>query len=335
MNYEARRLAEEGKSHYDARDCYAATWSYRNAIDAQGRPNAFLEHALAVAYDCDENYDKAIFHYKKSLAIENDSPTRTSLARVYYKKGLCQESLHHALRALQLPDAIYAGGAHTHVRANEITAKCYEKQGKLPEALEHIEQALGLAKRYNHPTADIDRLTTELNRLKSFNRKPAPTPDYGGIISNMYSWESDQRVFWVMYPDDCGRVQRQADGEWGNLDRCNSIQSFYPVNIKESPPDSELTSVNAAEWLDDFAAGMRDDSSYTNVRRDQILTSQGRILEIIRSDFTSSDAASVYAIYVHPDTGATFSIILAYPTTTLWLASYEVDFALRSFTVLR
>ena len=334
LTYEARRLAEEGEAYYDSGECYAATWSYRNAIDAQGRPNAFLEHALAAAYDCDENYDKAIVHYKKSLALENDSATRTSLSWAYYKRGLCQESVHHALWALQLPDEIYAGGAHSHVRANEVAAKCYEKQGNLPDALEHIKQALDTAKRYNHPVADIDELTAELNRLTSFNREPEPTPDSGR--SDMYSWESDQSVFWIMYPGDCGRVQWRGADSWSNLNGCGlNLLSSVVVFITEWAPDPIFAGINTADFVDDFAAELRDDSDYRNVRRDAIQTNQGRTLEIVRSDFRNSRSTSVSGFYFHPDTGALFRIRMFYSAENRLLNAYDVDSALRSFTVLR
>ena len=288
-----------------------------------------------MAYACDDNFGKAIFHYKKSLALENDSTTRTNLAWVYYRGGYCSSAIQEALRALELPDETYSSGKHSHVQANEVAARCYEQQGQLPEALAHMEEARGLAKHYNHPTDDIDRLTYEVNKIASFNRKPEPTPHYGGVASGRYYWESDQRVFWVMYPGDCGRVRRQEDGEWNNLNQCRTIRSFYPVSIDETPPDQTFTSINAAEWLDDFADELKDDPSYVRVRRDQIQTNQGRTLEIIRSDFASFGGASVYAFYIHPDTGATFTILLGYATANRWLDSYEVDAALRSFTVLR
>lgn len=106
LTSEARRLADEGKEYYESDQCEAATWSFRNAKDAQGRPNAYLEHWLAVAYACDGNLDKAIFHYKKSLALENDSTTRTNLAWVYYRGGYCSSAIQEALRALELRDEI-------------------------------------------------------------------------------------------------------------------------------------------------------------------------------------------------------------------------------------
>lgn len=334
MTHEARRLADEGNEYYEAGQCNAATWSYRKAIDAQGRPNAFLEHELAVAYDCDENYDKAIVHYKKSLAVENDSTTRTSLAWAYYRNDLCQSALHHALWALQLPDEIYKGGNHSHVSANEVAAKCYEKQGQLPDALTHIEQALGLAKQYNHPAADIDRLTAELNKLTAFNRKPEPTPD--SVRSDMYSWESDQRVFWIMYPNDCGRVQRREDDSWSNLNGCGlNLPTSVVVYITEWAPNSAFAGVSTADFVDDFAAKLRDDPDYRNVRRDAVQTYQGRTLEIIRADSSNSPSTSVSAFYFHPDTGALFNIRMFYSGENRLLNAFEVDSALASFTVLR
>ena len=196
-----------------------------------------------------------------------------------------------------------------------------------------MEEALGLAKQYNHPAYDIDRLAAEVSKLTSLNRKPEPTPDY--VRSGMYSWESDQRVFWIQYPRGCGPLWRQKDGSWSNFDSCINARSFYPVNIDEAPPDPSLASVNAAEWLDDLADRFRNDSRYARVLRDRIYTNQGRTLEIVRGYFASRDRATVSAFYVHPETGATFTIVMGYATTTWQQDSYAVDSALRSFTVLR
>lgn len=154
----------------------------------------------------------------------------------------------------------------------------------------------------------------------------------------MYSWESEQRVFWIMYPDSCGPVERQLDGSWDNLRLCNDADTFFMVSIEEAPPDPSSADANIALLTDYLAADLRTNPVYSGVLRSQIQTNQGRTLEIIRSTLgagAATEVKSVSGFYLHPDTGALFTIVMLYPVIKKPQNAAKADFALKSFTVLR
>ena len=337
LTREARRLANEAEGYYDAGHYKAAIRTYLQAIDAQGQPNAYLEHRIALAYSGDRNYDKAIIHYQKSLDIENDSGTRTNLAWVYYRNELCASAIQEAQRALRLPDEAYTGGTRSHVSANKVAARCYEQQGNLSEALKHATEALTLAQLNNYSADDIDELTAAVNKLTSLTRRPDPTPFYGTPPTGMLTWKSEQGAFWIQYPGGCHHLELQEDGWWENELRC-TLDVLIRVHIKEWPPSLNRASRNTAEWVDEVAANWRDNPDYTRFYRDQVYTQQGRTLELIRYEFKYSNdtpGTSVSGFYIHPDTGALFRVRMHYATETAAQNWANVDFALKSFTVLR
>lgn len=310
---------------------------FQQAIDAQGHPNAHLEHQIALAYSRDENYDQAIAHYQKSLDIENDSGTRTNLAWVYYRKELCQSAIEEALRALRLSDEAYTDGTRAHVSANRAAARCYEQQGKLPEALEHATEALTLAQLHNHPADDIDELTAEVNKITSLTRQPDPTPNYGTPPTGMLTWESEQSAFWIQYPGGCHHLEMQDNGWWENDLKCTQ-DVLIRIYIKEWPPSLNRASRNTAEWVDEVAEDWGRDPDYSELYRDRLYTKQGRTMELIRYKFEYSGGTpgtSVAGFYIHPDTGALFRVRMHYATKTGEQNAPNVDFALKSFTVLR
>ena len=139
-----------------------------------------------------------------------------------------------------------------------------------------------------------------------------------------------------MYPGNCGRLQRRDDDSWSNLHGCDlNLPTWVSVFITERAPNQAFAGVSTADFVDDFAAELRDDPDYTSVRRYAVQTNQGRTLEIVRSDFRNSRSISVSAFYFHPDTGALFSFSMLYPVDTRLQNSTRVDFALKTFTVLR
>ena len=337
LTSEARRLSNEANAFYDAGHYKAAIRTYLQAIDAQGHPNAFLEHEIAAAYASDKDYDQAIVHYQKSLDIENDSGTRTNLAWVYYRSGLCESAIREALRALGLPDEAYTGGTRAHVSANELAARCYEEQGDLTEALEHATEALTLAQLHDHPADDIDKLTSEVNKLTSLTRQPDPTPYYGTPPTGMLRWVSEQNTFWIQYPGGCHHLELQEDGWWQNDRRCTQ-DVLISITLREWPPSRNRASLDIDEWVDGIAGDWGDNPGYSDMYRDQIHTKQGRTMEVIRWKFNYSDgtpATSVVGFYIHPHTGALFRVRMHYATKTAAQNGPNVDFALKSFTVLR
>lgn len=337
LTHGARRLADAAYEYYESGHYKAAIRTYLQAIDAQGQPNAYLEHKIALAYSGDQNYNKAITHYQKSLDIENDSAIRTILAWTYYRKELCTSAIQEALRALRLPYESYSIGWSAHVSANEVIARCYEEQGNLPEALEHATEALTLAQLNNYSADDIDELTAQVNKLTSLTRQPNPTPDYGIAPTAMLTWESEQGSFWIQYPGGCHNLELQQDGWWSNDLRC-TLGVLIRVHIKEWPPSINFASRDTAEWVDEVAADWRDNPDYTRFYRDQTYTKQGRTLELIRYEFKYRDdtpGTSVSGFYIHPDTGALFRVRMHYATETAAQNEPNVDFALKTFTVLR
>ena len=307
------------------------------AIDAQGRPNADLEHWLAFAYTRDRNYNQAIAHYQKSLSIENDSPTRANLAWVYYRSGRCQSAIQEALRTLRLPDEAFPSGRRAHVSANDVAALCYEQQGKLPDALEHATEALRLAQLHNHSADHIATLTDYVNEIKSLIRLPVPTPNYGTPPTEMLTWESEQGTFWIQYPSSCGPVQLQDDDWYENGLICDN-DVLISVAIREWLPDPERATRNVAEWVDGIVAEWRDDPGYSGMYRDRVHTQQGRTMELIRTKYTYSSGRSATGIdgfYIRPHTGELFRVIVDYATESQAQYAPIVDFVLKSFTVLR
>ena len=310
---------------------------YLQAIEAQGHPNANLEHQIALAYSSDRNYDQAIVHYQKSLDIENDSGTRTNLAWVYYSSELCEAAIREALRALRLPDEAYTGGTRAHVSANELAARCYEEQGDLTEALEHATEALTLARLHEHPADDIDDMTAKVNKLTSLTRQPDPTPYYGTPPTGMLTWVSEQDAFWIQYPGGCHHLELQEGGWWENDRRCTQ-DVLIRIFIREWPPDLQFADRDTAEWVDGIAEDWGDNPGYRDMYRDRIHTKQGRAMELIRWKFNYGDgtpATSVVGFYIHPDTGAIFRVTMNYAVETAAQNGPNVDFALKSFTVLR
>lgn len=337
LTSDARRLANEADAFYDAGHYKAAIRTYLQAIDAQGHPNAYLEHEIAAAYNRDRNYEQAIVHYRKSLDIENDSSTRTNLAWVYYRSDLCPEAIREALRALQLPDEAYSGGTRAHVSANKLVARCYEDQGDLTAALEHADEALTLAQLHQHPADDIDDLTAEVNKLTALTRQPDPTPNYGTPPTGMLKWTSEQGAFWIPYPGGCHHLELQEDGWWVNDQRC-SAEVLIRVTIREWPPSRHRVNLDIDEWVDDIADDWGDDPGYSGMYRDRVHTQQGRTMELIRWKFNYGDGTpgiSVAGFYIHPHTGALFRIRMHYATETAAQNRPIVDFALKYFTVLR
>lgn len=333
----ARRLADEADEYYESGHYKAAIRTYLQAIDAQGHPNAYLEHQIALAYSSDHDYGKAIVHYQKSLAIENDSGTRTNLAWVYQRNELCTSAIQEALRALRLPDESYSSGRRAHISANEVVARCYEEQGNLPEALEYATESLTLAQLNNYSADDIDELTAQVNKLTSLTRQPDPTPDYGIAPTAMLTWESEQGAFWIQYPGGCHNLELQQDGWWSNDLRC-TLGVLIRVHIREWPPSINFASRDTAEWVEEVAADWRKDPDVSKMYRDRIHTKQGRILELIRNEFkyrNDTPGTSVSGFYIHPDTGALFRVRMHYATETAAQNEPNVDFALKTFTVLR
>ena len=337
LKRDARRLANEAAAYYAAGHYKAAIRTYLQAIAAQGHPNAGLEHDIALAYTSDRNYDQAIVHYRKSLAIENDSGTRTNLAWVYYRSDLCPAAIQEALRALRLADEPYSDGTRAHASANQVAARCYEEQGNLTQALEHVAEALTLAQLHQHPADDIDELAAKLNKLTALTRQPDPTPNYGAAPTAMLTWTSEQDAFWIPYPGGCHHLELQEDGWWVNDQRC-TLDTLIGIAIREWPPSQNLVSLDIDEWVDGIAEDWGDNPGYRDLYRDRVHTQQGRTLELIRWKFDYRDGTpgtSVAGFYIHPNTGALFRVRLHYAAENWERNRPIVDFVLNNFTVLR
>ena len=103
---------------------------------------------LGRAFARQENFSRAIVHYKKALEIEPDSANAYyNLGNVFLKRGELDEAIKHYTKALDLaPDLPEA-----HLNLGNTLLK----QGKLEEAIEHYNRAIKLRPNYREALQNL------------------------------------------------------------------------------------------------------------------------------------------------------------------------------------
>ena len=94
-----------------------------------GKPSVVLEEWIALAYYVLEQYDIAIAHHSKAIAINDNATSRVNRAFSYRDNAQCELAVVDAKAALVQEPATGAGYS-TDVDANFLLAWCYYEQGK-------------------------------------------------------------------------------------------------------------------------------------------------------------------------------------------------------------
>ncbi len=162
---DAYRLVEEGTEHFESGRYEAAIESFKEAIRAHTRPSAVLENRIGLAYSYMEEPDLAIQHFSNAIEIEDTSTDRVNRGLAYLMVGQCDAAVTDAKAALAMaPESVV--GFHTDAEANTLLANCYELEGDLLAALQHLEAAIAIAEENSYLEIDLEILRVWLDDLK-------------------------------------------------------------------------------------------------------------------------------------------------------------------------
>lgn len=153
---------------------------------------SLVHNNLGVAYYDIENYDRAIFHYKKALVIEPEhTSAHNNLANIFAAQGKFEDSVFHYKEALKK----YPENEVIHYNLGKILIK----QGKTKDGLLHLLEAVRIKRDFALAHNEIGLILAWQRDYKKacifFSKAVQAKPDF--LEAN----ENFKKYFWLCYPD--------------------------------------------------------------------------------------------------------------------------------------
>ncbi|MCB9336287.1 MAG: PD40 domain-containing protein [Flavobacteriales bacterium] len=330
-NKKAIKLYEEGKNHYDMRNNELAEITFIQALEKD--PN-FAEAELLLAYVYTEkpDYDKAIEHYQKSIAIKSDlfPDAHASLGMLLLNKGEYEKAQTNFINYLKFTDSplMMKPFAEKGLKDCEFAIEAL----KHPVPFNPVNLGAGVNTELPEyfPALSADgKYLLFTRRLDSKKTYTGYNEDFYLSINDGYNWMEAQNMQGINSINNEGAPTISPNGQFIIFTSCEdpyegygpdrkgfgSCDLFYAYNIggKWTAPKNLNRPINSQHWESQpsfssdgktlyFVRGMR---SRSGVKQQDIWTSElseGGVWSVPTrlSDVINTEGREE-SVFIHPD----------------------------------